>query len=119
MTEQSAMDDMPDATIVHALKGYVVERILHGESIDLDGQTPLLEWGLIDSLAMADLLAFIEERFEITLPDEEVRPEHFESLNSLGQLIVRRRDVGRAGREGSSAAAPRPMDPYGLLKSSH
>lgn len=112
MTEQRAMDT-PDPKIVHALKVYLVEHILQGESIELDGQTPLLEWGLIDSLVMVDLITFIAERFEVMLPDKEVRPEHFQSLNSLSLLIVRIRDGG-AGDRGQTGEAPGPMTAQGI-----
>ncbi|MEM6931841.1 MAG: hypothetical protein AAF602_33220, partial [Myxococcota bacterium] len=39
--------------------------------------TPLLEWGVLDSMSMLELLAHIEPDLGIPVPDDQVRPEHF------------------------------------------
>jgi 2-hydroxymuconate-semialdehyde hydrolase len=69
------------------LRGFVVDELLDGNDEGLDAQTPLLQWGVIDSLAMVTLLAFIEERLGVHVPDEQVRPEHFQNLGTLGDLL--------------------------------
>jgi pimeloyl-ACP methyl ester carboxylesterase len=69
------------------LRGFVVDELLDGNDDGLDAQTPLLQWGVIDSLAMVTLLAFIEERLGVHVPDEQVRPEHFQNLATLGDLL--------------------------------
>jgi 2-hydroxymuconate-semialdehyde hydrolase len=74
--------------IYKLLHAYVLSDILGDQTVDLDESTPLLEWGLIDSLAMVNLLAFIEERLQIQVPDEQVKPEHFENLRALSALLI-------------------------------
>ncbi len=69
------------------LRGFVVDELLDGNDDGLDAQTPLLQWGVIDSLAMVTLLAFIEERLGVHVPDEQVRPEHFQNLATLSDLL--------------------------------
>jgi len=41
----------------------------------------------LDSMAVATLLAALEERFDITLDDEDVSAAHFKSFKSLCDLI--------------------------------
>src|SRR5262245_33807366 len=54
----------------------------------IDAETPILELGILDSLAMVSLLAFIHARFGVHVPDEAVIPENFENLGCLASLIA-------------------------------
>jgi pimeloyl-ACP methyl ester carboxylesterase/acyl carrier protein len=83
------------------LRDFVVDELLDGDPQGLDAQTPLLEWGVIDSLAMVQLLAFIEDRIGVRVPDEQVKPEHFQNLAALCELLERLpRGDARAPEEG-------------------
>ena len=39
---------------------------------------PLLENGLLDSLGILEIVAFLEQEFRITITDEELLPENFQ-----------------------------------------
>jgi len=80
---------MQDDEISSALTGFISEKILEGEGADLDDDTPLLEWGVIDSIAMVSLLSFIQSRFAVRIPDGEVVPRNFHSIAAIGQLVKR------------------------------
>lgn len=51
-------------------------------------ETPLLEQGLLDSLALMRLIAFLERRYGLELPEEEITPENFGTLSSIRELIA-------------------------------
>jgi acyl carrier protein len=51
--------------------------------------TPLLEQGVLDSLLLMSFIAFLERKYGIEIPDEEVVPENFENLRSIRLLITR------------------------------
>lgn len=70
------------------LLDHIATELLGGDGADLDAQTPLLEWGVIDSMSMIALLGFIETEFGVAVPDEQVRPEHFQSVERLAALIA-------------------------------
>src|ERR1051326_2032425 len=74
--------------ILSELKNFIANQLLDGQDSGLDAATPLLEWGVLDSLTMISLLTFTEERFEIQVPDEEVRPENFENLQALTNMLT-------------------------------
>ena len=40
----------------------------------------LLKSGIIDSMGVQELLGFIEDEFKITILDEDLRPENFETI---------------------------------------
>jgi acyl carrier protein len=78
-----------------ALKGYIVDAILEGKERDkLDFETPLLEWGIIDSLTVAGLVEFAKSRFLIDVPASELTPQNLETINSISAMLERLR--GRA-----------------------
>lgn len=80
---------MDASEVGRILHEHVVETLLHGDAGDLDEDTPLLELGVIDSLAMVGLLAFLRERFGVVVPDREVSPRNFQSLAALRRLVER------------------------------
>jgi acyl carrier protein len=46
-----------------------------------------LQKGVIDSTGMLELVAFIEERFEIKLDDAELVPQNLDSLDNLCRFL--------------------------------
>jgi acyl carrier protein len=54
-----------------------------------------MEKGLIDSTGVLELLEYIEEKFEISVEDEEVIPDNLDSLKSLAIFIERKLKYAR------------------------
>ena len=54
----------------------------------------LLAKGLVDSHGVMELVGFIEERYGITVRDEDLTPENFQSLTSIEQYVDSRRNSG-------------------------
>ena len=54
---------MDNSNIVKHLKEYVSKEILEGQDMGLDATTPLLEWGIINSIEIARLVVFIENQW--------------------------------------------------------
>ena len=58
----------------------------------MNDRTPLLESGIIDSLGILDLVAFLERSFQITLQDDELTPENFANISSIVNLVEQKRN---------------------------
>jgi acyl carrier protein len=70
------------------LKRFIIDELLVGDSrIQVTNDASLLSSGVIDSLSLIRLINFIEEQFHVTIEDEEVVPENFETINALLVLI--------------------------------
>lgn len=67
-----------------------VEREFLGESevSELTPQTPLLEWGVLNSMNTAMLLAFIRTEYGVAVPPTHITGRHFRSLESVTALVV-------------------------------
>jgi acyl carrier protein len=56
----------------------------------VDPEASFLESGLIDSTGILELVLFVEETFGITVADDEVIPEHFDSVRRLAAYVRRK-----------------------------
>jgi acyl carrier protein len=79
---------MQRTEVMNALSDYIVNQILDGKNIGLDEATPLLEWGVINSMEMIRLLNFIAQRFGIDIPAEKMIADHFTNLASITDLVL-------------------------------
>jgi acyl carrier protein len=52
-------------------------------------ETPLLEHGLLDSLNLMTLVAFLERRYQLAVPENQITPTNFRNLAAIRQLIDR------------------------------
>lgn len=55
----------------------------------------LLLTGLLDSTLMLDLVAFLEQRLQLVIPDQDLIPENFESLDAIAHYLASRGGVAR------------------------
>ena len=55
----------------------------------LNEQTKLIEGGLLDSLGLIGLVAFLEKTENIVIRDEDVLPSNFESVGTITRLVER------------------------------
>ena len=78
---------MGQSGVIQGLKEYVAKELLEGQDIGLDETTPLLEWGVINSIEMARLVTFIENRWNVSVPEEMIVIQHFQSIESIAALV--------------------------------
>jgi acyl carrier protein len=80
---------MQQTTVSEQLKKYIAQDVLGGKDIGLDETTPLLEWGIINSLEMVRLLNFIRKQFDIDIPTDKLVADHFTNITSIAELILK------------------------------
>ena len=71
------------------LKQFVVRELLDGRDTGLDEHTPLLAWGVLDSLSVNVLVSYTSERFGIDVPQAEVTPENLKDLDAYVAMLMR------------------------------
>lgn len=79
---------MQDQVVLDSLRAYVSERILQDPSVTIEPDTPLLEWGILNSISTVQLIGFIREQFQVDVPAEEVAGRNFKDLRSISQLLA-------------------------------
>lgn len=56
----------------------------------LDDDASLLQQGVLDQTGVLELLLFIEEGYGLTIAQEDLGPEHFDSVNRIAAYVVSR-----------------------------
>ena len=59
---------------------------------------PLLASGLIDSLAVLDIIAFLETRFDVRFEPEDLTGDNFDRISSMAALVRVRMNRAAGGR---------------------
>jgi acyl carrier protein len=76
------------------LKETILEYVIHEYLDDDDDEevgfdTELISGGIVDSFSMVSLKRFLENKYEISIPDADASPEAFDTVNSIAALVVR------------------------------
>jgi acyl carrier protein len=74
-----------------ALLQFIRDEVLADPSTEVSASTPLISKGLVDSLGVTRLAAFIEDRFGIRFDDVEIRAGVAETVNDILALVRKRR----------------------------
>jgi acyl carrier protein len=78
-----------DAEILQSVLDFITETFLDGDGTGLTETTALLQTGIVDSMGMLNLLVFLRDRFQVKLPEEEIRPENLANLRAIVALVRR------------------------------
>jgi acyl carrier protein len=55
----------------------------------VDDSTSLLQAGVLDSLGVMQLVAFLQERFGVQISDDDLVPENLESVEAIAAFVSR------------------------------
>ena len=60
---------------------------------ELPSSGSLIESGIIDSTGVLELVGFLEERYGITINDDELVPENLDSIDNISAFVARKQKV--------------------------
>lgn len=75
--------------IMQEVKDYIAAKILDGKDVGLDAQTPLLEWGILNSIEIMRLFTYIREQFQVDISPKQMVASNFSDLEAITNLIER------------------------------
>ena len=67
-----------------------MEEVLDGDAAPDD----LMAMGFLDSLAVEQMIAFVEETFGIVFDDGDFAPENIASIDAFAAFVDQKRDAG-------------------------
>jgi acyl carrier protein len=74
--------------IEQQIRYFLTEIILFSDdSLEYSNDDSLIENGIIDSLAVLELVLFTQETFGIKVEDREITPDNFDSVANLSNFI--------------------------------
>ena len=84
-------------SVTAELETFIVDEIALGRGVrTIAADEDLLARGLIDSLGVSQLVAFLEDRFGVHVSDEDLTPENFQSLVRMEAFVARKRATAAA-----------------------
>lgn len=79
------MDEMKKAILEYVIHEYLDD----DEDEEVEFDTELISGGIVDSFSMVSLKRFLENKYEIQIPDADASPEAFDTVNSIAALVQR------------------------------
>lgn len=74
------------------IQNFILENLLFtDDASQLPVNASFLEEGIVDSTGVLELVMFVEETFAVTVEDEEIVPENFDSVARLTQYVEMKR----------------------------
>lgn len=65
---------------------YVIAEYVEDDS-EIKYDTPLISGGIVDSFSMVSLKRFLENKYNISIPDDKATPEAFDTVNKIVTLV--------------------------------
>lgn len=79
-----------DRTEVHTqLRTFVINDMIRVPGYELQDDEPLITGGLVDSLDLALFGVFVEETFDIYVPDPDLTVENLDTLQQMVARVMR------------------------------
>jgi acyl carrier protein len=77
------------AEVKERIREFVLEECAKSKGItQITDQEILTKNGVIDSMGIFRVVAFLEETFNVRIGDEEITHENLESVNAIERLVV-------------------------------
>ena len=79
------------------IRGFIVETFLFGEDIGLNDESSFLEEGIVDSTGIMQLVSYLQERYLISVEDEELIPDNLDSIRKVASFLEGKMAAAAAG----------------------
>jgi len=80
----------PAAVVPVEIRDFILERFPLARKKTLSDTDLLLENGILDSLGILDLVAFLEQRYCFAVSDEDLIPDHFKTIQQISVFVHRK-----------------------------
>ncbi len=69
------------------LRKFIIDNYLFGQKLDFSDDDSFQDKGIIDSTGVMELVAFLEETYQVQIEDEELLPENLDSISSMTRFL--------------------------------
>jgi len=76
--------------IKSCLRQFIINNYLHDMKAKVEDSESFLDSGIVDSIGVIELTAFVSKEYGIKIEVAEIVPENFDSLNNLENYIKRK-----------------------------
>lgn len=72
------------------VRQFIKDNFYAANAADLSDEASLLDLGIVDSTGILEVVAFLEEAFEISIDDAEMLPENLDSIRNIVAFVGRK-----------------------------
>jgi acyl carrier protein len=77
--------------IKQEIRDFITENLVYSENgIAYADDASLLENGVLDSFGVMEVIAFVEEGYDVNVEDREIVPDNFDSVESIAAYVTRK-----------------------------
>jgi acyl carrier protein len=75
--------------VVEEVEAYIRKEFLErGSSVELTPSSPLLEWGILNSMNTTRLASFVSERYDVTVSAQAMRTKNFSTIENVALMVL-------------------------------
>lgn len=83
--------------IEQAIREFISDNFfVEADEVALPSDASLTQGGTIDSMGVLELIMFIEQNWNLKIPDEDTVPEHLDSIERIVKYVERRQGMTAA-----------------------
>lgn len=86
------------------IRQFILQNLYFSQDNSLTDEASFLETGVVDSMGVMELVAFVESEYGLQVAPQEIVVENFDSIAKLGAFVRKKVPVNGA----KSVTAPRP-----------
>lgn len=77
--------------IENNIKTYIAKNLIFsGDEFKYSDDASFLEEGIVNSLGVMELVAYVEEHFGVNVDDQDITPDNFDSVSKLSAYVQRK-----------------------------
>lgn len=89
MTEETARALSEDFIKQQIVEFIGINFVYDGDVLDLGADDSLVENGIVDQTGILELVLFVEDTYGFQVPEADLTPENFDTVNNLAGYIFR------------------------------
>lgn len=80
-----------ETEVRNKLKEFISNNFLLGKGLsELKDGASFLDTGIVDSTGVLEIVGFLQDTWEINVPDEELLPENLDSVDNLTAYVLKK-----------------------------
>ena len=94
--ERQSLEESPGESleITQRIREFVLTKLEPRGITQVDDRESLVASGVVDSLGVFQLVAFLEDAFNIRVGDEDIALENFENIENTAHFVARKKGIG-------------------------
>jgi acyl carrier protein len=86
------MDSVTADEARSAITSFIVDNFLFGNKAEAPAaDASFLETGLVDSTGVLEIVSFLEDKYGISVADDDLIPQNLDSVANLAAFVVRKK----------------------------